>query len=243
MQIISLSEGSFTVDESKNFIPFHRNKGMEKPKGSIIVSIHPFVVITDKDVILLDAGLGAFAEDGMLQIYKNLKANGIEAGDVTKVLLSHLHKDHSGGLLNPYTGFFSFENATCYVQERELDFSVSKNSLSYKSGITEMLRSYDNLELLHDDTGVIDGYIYYELTQAHSLYHQVFWIRENEEIIFYGADDAPQLVQMKHSFSAKYDYDGKKANTLREKWWEKGETEKWHFLFYHDNKTPHYQHH
>jgi hypothetical protein len=43
---------------------------------------------------------------------------------------------------------------------------------------------------------------------------------------------------MKKRYSAKYDYDGKKAMELRQVWWEKGEKEGWRFLFYHDVKTP-----
>ena len=80
----------------------------------------------------------------------------------------------------------------------------------------------------------------YKVTGAHSPLHQVFWIKENDETIFFGGDDAPQLQQMKHRFSAKYDFDGKKAMELRREWWELGEKEKWSFLFYHDIKTPIY---
>jgi len=43
---------------------------------------------------------------------------------------------------------------------------------------------------------------------------------------------------MKHRFVAKYDYDGKKAMELRRSWWERGQKEKWAFLFYHDVKNP-----
>ncbi len=64
---------------------------------------------------------------------------------------------------------------------------------------------------------MIDDYIHYEITGAHSPHHQVFWIKENEETIFFGGDDAPQLQQMKHRFVAKYDFDGKKAMELRQR--------------------------
>ena len=74
-------------------------------------------------------------------------------------------------------------------------------------------------------------YIQYQLTGAHSPYHQVFWIKEDEEIIFFGGDDAPQLQQMKHRFVAKYDYDGRKAMELRKQWWEKGERKNGNFYF------------
>jgi len=87
---------------------------------------------------------------------------------------------------------------------------------------------------------MIDDYIHYKVTGAHSPQHQVFWVKVQEKILFFGGDDAPQLQQMKHRFVAKYDFDGKKAMELRKEWWKHGEKEKWTFLFYHDIKTPIY---
>jgi hypothetical protein len=92
-----------------------------------------------------------------------------------------------------------------------------------------------------EDDGIIDNYISYKVTGAHSPYHQVFFIKQEDKIIFFGGDDAPQLHQMKSRFVAKYDFDGKKSMELRKQWWEKGEVENWQFLFYHDIKTPVFQ--
>ena len=66
----------------------------------------------------------------------------------------------------------------------------------------------------------------------------MFSIFENNQIFFFGGDEAPQLQQMKTKFVAKYDSDGKKAMELRSQWWELGIKEGWIFLFYHDIKTP-----
>ena len=92
-----------------------------------------------------------------------------------------------------------------------------------------------------EGNGIIDDYIKYEVTGAHCPYHQVFWIIEDGEKVFFGGDVAPQLQQMKSRFIAKYDYDGKKSMELRQQWWQQGQQEKWTFLFYHDIKSPVYQ--
>ena len=92
--------------------------------------------------------------------------------------------------------------------------------------------------ILLQGNGVIDGYIKYELTGAHCPFHQVFWVVDGGEKVFFGADVAPQLQQMKSRFVAKYDFDGKKSMELRRQWWQQGQEEKWSFLFYHDIKTP-----
>ncbi|MFT3825712.1 MAG: MBL fold metallo-hydrolase [Chitinophagaceae bacterium] len=245
MNIIPLSEGSFTIDKSKLFVPFDTSADdlQQRPVGSLLVEVQPFVVITSEDILLLDTGLGFAGPDGALQIHKNLAANGINAGDITKVLMSHLHKDHAGGVSFTNSSGkkeLSFPNAKYYVQRRELEFAIEKGMPSYIPEELECLQSSPQVVWLDSDNGVIDGYIKYELTAAHCPYHQVFWIVDGGETVFFGADDAPQLQQMRSRFVAKYDYDGKKCMELRQQWWQQGNDAGWTFLFYHDVKSPIY---
>jgi glyoxylase-like metal-dependent hydrolase (beta-lactamase superfamily II) len=241
MKIIPLSEGSFTIDKTKLFVPFDTRTDdlQQRPVGSLLVEVQPFVVVTPEDVLLLDAGLG-FEKDGVLQLHRNMMEAGINPTEVTKVLMSHLHKDHAGGVSqkNAAGGYeLAFPRATYYVQRKELDFAFEKGPTSYITEELECLKGASNVVWL-DGNGVIDGYIKYELTGAHCPYHQVFWIVDGGEKVFFGGDVAPQLGQMKNRFVAKYDYDGKKCMELRQRWWKQGEEEGWTFLFYHDIKTP-----
>ena len=242
MKIIPLSEGAFTVDKSKRFIPFdkERDQLQDRNKGSLLVEVQPFAVISAEDVLILDTGLG-FLRDGEMQIYHNLRNAGIRPEEVTKVLMSHLHKDHAGGLSGfnqrPRADEPSFPNAEYYIQKKELEFAFSKGFPSYLTEELECLKKFKNLVLL-DGSGVINGYIKYELTGAHCPFHQVFRIVYGGDIVFFGGDVAPQLQQMKNRFVAKYDYDGRKCMELRQQWWKDGESEHWTFLFYHDIQTP-----
>ena len=240
MQVIPLSEGSFTIDKTKLFVPFDESSDdlQARPVGSLLVEVQPFAVITDSDVLLLDTGLGFDGHDDILQLYSGLAAAGISPEQVTKVLLTHLHKDHAGGVSAGADHRLAFPNAVYYIQERELSFAFEKGVPSFIPEELEALKHSSQVVLLTEDEGDIDGYIHYRLTGAHSPFHQVYWIKEKDETIFFGGDDAPQLQQMKHRFVAKYDYDGKKAMELRREWWEQGEKEGWTFLFYHDIKTP-----
>jgi glyoxylase-like metal-dependent hydrolase (beta-lactamase superfamily II) len=241
MKIIPISEGTFTIDKTKLFVPFDEDKDTmgQRPAGSLLVEVQPFVIITSKDILLLDTGLG-FEKNGVLQLHQNLMDAGINPSEVTKVLLSHLHKDHAGAVgieRESLGGRLALPNAKYYVQRSELAFAFEKGFPSFITEELVCLQNNEQVELL-EGSGTIDGYIHYEITGAHSPHHQVFWIKEEGEIIFFGADDAPQLQQMKHRFVAKYDFDGKKAMELRQQWWEQGEKEKWVFLFYHDVKNP-----
>ncbi|KAA9041811.1 MBL fold metallo-hydrolase [Ginsengibacter hankyongi] len=232
MKIIPLSEGSFTVGQTKKFVPFRvaEDDLQQRSKGSLLVEIQPFVVIASKDILLLDTGLGFADEHNQLQIHKNLALHGIDSSDVTKVLLSHLHKDHSGGIAMPGKKELSFQNATYYINQHEWNFAFEKGFPSYVTEDFICLNNSNQLQFI-EGNGTIDEYIHYEMTGAHSPYHQVFLIDDNVEKIFFGGDVAPQLQQMKNRFKAKYDYDGAKAMELRMKWWQLGEKEKWTFLF------------
>lgn len=241
MKIIPFSEGTFTIDKTKLFVPYDERKDsmQQRPAGSLLVEVQPFVVITSKDILLLDTGLG-FEKNGTLQLHQNLLDAGINPSEITKVLISHLHKDHAGAVgieRDGLGGRLSLPNARYYVQRAELAFAFEKGFPSFITEELVCLQNNDQVELLESE-GTIEDYIQYKETGAHSPHHQVFWIKDKDETIFFGADDAPQLHQMKHRFVAKYDYDGKKAMELRQQWWTKGEKEKWTFLFYHDVTNP-----
>jgi glyoxylase-like metal-dependent hydrolase (beta-lactamase superfamily II) len=245
MKIIPLSEGSFTIDKTKLFVPFDEERDVlnERPVGSLLVEIQPFIIITSKDVLLLDTGLGfSDKEGGKMQLHTNLEKAGIRPEDVTKVLMSHLHKDHAGGIsLENDHSQLSLRNATYYVQKRELDFALEKGLPSFIPVEIEALKNSPRVILLDADEGTIDDYISYQHTGAHSPHHQVFWIKENEEIFFFGGDDAPQLQQMKVRYKTKYDFNPDKAMQLRQQWWKEGNEKGWTFMFYHDIKTPVYK--
>jgi glyoxylase-like metal-dependent hydrolase (beta-lactamase superfamily II) len=244
MKIIPLSEGTFTIDKTKIFVPFDTGTDdlQQRPTGSLLVEVQPFVVITSKDILLIDTGLG-FSRDGEMQIHANLKANNVQPEQVTKVLMSHLHKDHAGGVSRKdRLGNFSlaFPGAKYYVQRKEIAFALDTGFPSFMTEEISALQDAPNVVWL-DGEGEIDGYIRYWLSSGHSPYHQVFLIEENGGKIFFGGDEAPQLGQMKRKFVAKYDYDGRKAQELREQWWEEGRKDGWTFLFYHDIKTPYFK--
>ncbi len=133
MKFYPLSEGSFTIDQTKQFVPFDplRDVLQDRPTGSLLVEIQPFLVQTDRDLLLLDAGLG-FSVDGELQLHQNIRAAGFEPMQVTKVLLTHLHKDHAGGIAVGAGAVrtLSFPQATYYISKAELQFAFEKGTPS-----------------------------------------------------------------------------------------------------------------
>ena len=79
MKVIPLSEGAFTIDKTKLFVPFDTGHDdlQQRPVGSLLVEVQPFAVVTTDDVLVFDTGLG-FEKDGKLQIHGNLEKAGID---------------------------------------------------------------------------------------------------------------------------------------------------------------------
>lgn len=242
-KVFPLSEGVFTIGHDKEFVPFNIDADIltDRPIGSLLVEIQPFLVVTDKDVILLDTGLGYNTSAGIPQIHENIAAHGFGAGEVTKVLLTHLHKDHAGGILRKHhDGKTSamFPNAQYYIYGPEAAYALEKGAPSYQNELYADWLSSDQIHWLAGEEGSIEDYIFFKHSGAHSLQHIVFWIKDAEDIIFYGGDEAPQYKQMIMKYVAKYDTDGKKAMELRAQYADQGKSEHWQFLFYHDVKMP-----
>jgi glyoxylase-like metal-dependent hydrolase (beta-lactamase superfamily II) len=242
MKIFPLSEGVFTIGHDKIMVPFDlaNDQLNKRPIGSLLVEIQPFLIQTARHLILLDSGLGFRGKSGEWQIFENIHEAGFRPEQVTHVIQSHLHKDHSGGLcFENELGIKSlaFPNARYFISALEFDEGLRKGIPSYHPEDFDILRHAPQTEWL-GEKGQIDTDIRYETLGGHCPYHIAIWIHEGNETVFFGGDNAPQLKQLKTKYVAKYDYDGQRAMELRQQFAQQGREENWTFLFYHDNKTP-----
>lgn len=242
IQIIPLSEGVFTIGHDKQFVPFDpaAHQLLDRPSGSLLVEIQPFLVRTKDKNILLDTGLGYSLSNGEMQLHANLRYHGLEPADIDVVLLSHLHKDHAGGISHHNVlGIqeLSFPNATYYVSRQEFEYGLMKGSPSYTVEDFELLKNSTQVEWL-EEKGSIRQFITYQNDGGHCPYHTSFRINSDSEHIFFGGDVAPQMKQLKTKYIAKYDMDGRRSMELRQEYAHLGKLEGWTFLFYHDVNLP-----
>ncbi|MBS1530881.1 MAG: MBL fold metallo-hydrolase [Bacteroidetes bacterium] len=246
MEIFALNEGSYSVDSSKKFIPFDPqvHNFRERP-GSLFIHINPFLVKTSTDLILFDAGLGYKDTRDELYVHQHIRNAGFDPDEVTLVLMSHLHYDHSGGLVVERNGKLepSFPQATHVIQAGEWDFALAGRSSSYHKDIFEALDGSVDIHFV-ENSGELKPGIQYELSGGHCPYHQVFWIndpdshRDKLQKCFFGGDELPEPEQLIRKFIAKYDYDGRKSLQLREEYGKKAAAEGYTCLFYHAKSSP-----
>lgn len=235
MKIIPLKEGNFSASKTKDFTLLTEDN-FDKI-GGIKMSVQPFLIITENDYILLDAGIGWKNESGFTVVSEILEKENIRPDQITKLLLSHLHKDHIEGAVKLTENGFeaAFPNARIYIQKRELDFAMEKKgNPSFDFDMLEKLIQLPNITWMNDDQGQITNEISYEVVGGHTPFMQVFWIRENGETVFYGADDLPQASYLKYHLAYKSDFDGRKAMELRLTWEKKARENNWKILLYHD---------
>lgn len=86
-------------------------------------SINAFLINTGKKLILVDAGAGVLYGDCCNKLLTNLRAAGYQPEQVDQVLLTHLHKDHVGGIMAQ--GKAVFPNAVLRLSQTESDYWLS----------------------------------------------------------------------------------------------------------------------
>src|SRR5580692_1268263 len=90
------------------------------------LTVNAFVIQTERNTILVDSGGGSTTVYSMGQLLDNLRAAGFSPTDFDTVLLTHIHPDHSSGLMGP-GGAAIFSRAEVVVHEDEIAFWSDKS--------------------------------------------------------------------------------------------------------------------
>jgi glyoxylase-like metal-dependent hydrolase (beta-lactamase superfamily II) len=97
--------------------------------GRLHVPVGAFVVRSAGRTVLLDAGVGRVDDDEFIGglLLESLRAVGVAPGDIDAVVVSHLHTDHVGWLLegDVERDGLVFPNATVHIGALEWDHFVT----------------------------------------------------------------------------------------------------------------------
>lgn len=94
------------------------NKMFVSGDEGIQTAVNAYLINTGNELILVDAGAAQCFGPTLGNISVNLQASGYEPGQVSMVLLTHLHPDHACGLRNS-DGSATYPNATVHVPRNE----------------------------------------------------------------------------------------------------------------------------
>ncbi|MBP2301914.1 MBL fold metallo-hydrolase [Azospirillum picis] len=91
-------------------------------------SINAFLIEAGPRLLLVDTGAGQLFGPYGGKLPASLAAAGYRPDQVTDILLTHIHTDHSGGLA--LDGRMVFPNATVHVGQADVDFFLDRGNLA-----------------------------------------------------------------------------------------------------------------
>jgi len=238
IKIYPLREIQYQVNKTKDFNPIQNSDLVDEANGYVL-TVRPFLVHVGDELILIDAGFGLH-QDGKSLLVERIEEVGFYSTAVTRVLISHLHKDHVGGIGQIVDGklITYFPNAKIYIHEDEMAYTMNLGEhFSYNFDIIKGLQYHPQVNYLRETEGQITNAIRFEKVGGHVPHQMVFWISDEEDTVFYGADNLPQMSYLKYDCTFKNDINGKDAQDSRRIWQQKMKEENWTVLFYHGKST------
>jgi glyoxylase-like metal-dependent hydrolase (beta-lactamase superfamily II) len=186
-----------------------------------------FLVNTGKELVLVDAGAGTWFGGGTLgRLVDSLRSAGYTPEQVDRVLVTHLHSDHIGGLTTQ-DGRRVFPNAEVYVSNAESAFWLSpeiaakapKDAQPFFQAAQAISAPYIKVGKWHtfsDSETLMSGVRVVSLhghTPGHTGYE---FSSQGQQILFWGDTIHEQLVQLSHAdITVVFDIDHAAAAAMR----------------------------
>ena len=218
----------------------------------IDLSLRCLLVDDGENVVLIESGIGdknpnkfkkMFAIDHSRYTLSNtLSKHGYNNKDITHMVLTHLHFDHSGGalcynelgVLKP-----AFPNAKYYVSKRNWDIGLDpspRDQASYLIENYQLLEDQGLLELFDDNRQILDGISGYSV-DGHTTGQQLIKVSDEGKTVVFVSDLIPLKSHLKLPWIMGYDLNA--ALTLKEKkiFLDEACDKGWLLFFYHDPNT------
>lgn len=169
-------------------------------------SMSCFLLQTEGETILFDAGLGA----PFSQLMPKLKELGVEAEKLRLIYISHLHPDHIGGLLKD--GKKVFPNADLYINRIEAE--AWKGMDSEQSALPKsIMEAYKDHLCLFEAGDTLKGGIQTMAAYGHTPGHTVF---QKDSILIISDLLHGAALQLEHpEFCPFFDMDPEAATEAR----------------------------
>lgn len=179
------------------------------------------LIIRGADAILVDCGIGNRLSDVERKIFDHgdgwlpghLRALGMELGDVTAVICSHLHFDHAGGLVRRRdSGVLeaAFPRARIFLQKGELDIAREPRNerlhAAYRHAAEILAPNLARIEALDGPAEIVPG-VTAVPTGGHTRDHQVCTVSDAGASFAHLADIVPTRSHLRGPWNQAYDLD------------------------------------
>lgn len=209
------------------------------------------LIMRGGEAVLIDTGIGNRLSDKEREIFGHrdgwlldgLHALGMEAGDITHVILSHLHFDHVGGVVRarPSGNFVSsFPRARHFIQRGEYEVATGTANERLRAAYSHVRECLAPLagrvELLEGDTTIVPG-VQGAVTGGHTAQHQIVIVREPGHTFVHFADIVPTRSHLKAAWNQAYDLDPLTTTEIKARYLEQAMGERWWISFAHDDRV------
>ncbi len=163
-----------------------------------VVSINAFLLQDGARKILLDCGSGDIMGPTCGRLPGLLARLGIRPGEITDVLLTHVHPDHSNGLTDPSSGNKLFPAATVHVHRAEIahwfddgqkEKATERQKRVYFDAGRTQLRPYlaDAVKMFDRECEVLPGVVALP-SPGHTPGHSCYVVRSGGEAMIVWGD-------------------------------------------------------
>ena len=260
-EICPIPTGTFGLDGGAMFgtVPkvLWEKSNPPDDKNRILMEARALLLKTPGRNILIDCGNGSdfvakygeklgnkFAEmygvdtEGP-SLLKSLKAHGLTPGDITDVILTHLHFDHAGGATTEKNGELvpTFPKAQYYVQKANLETASHPNlreKASYFPANYEPLQKKGVLKLLDGETANLLPMISTYISNGHTQGQQIVKISDGKTTLLYCGDVVPTSSHVRLAWVMGYDLEPLKLIEEKKKSLGPAADEGWYLFFEHD---------
>ncbi len=206
------------------------------------------LVMKGRDAVLIDTGIGNRLSADERRIFDHgdgwlldgLRILGMEPGDVTHVILSHLHFDHCGGIVRRReSGAIepSFPRARIFVQRGELEIARESRNERLRAAYRHVAECLDPvaamIEAAYGDTEVIPG-LSAVVTGGHTRDHQIAILRASGGCLAHLADIVPTRSHLRAAWNQAYDLDALRTMEEKARYLGQAVCDRWWVSFAHD---------
>ncbi len=186
-----------TVSELKSIL-----KNNFRPVSYIDMAMNIMLVKAKNKLILLDTGMGIFADERTGFLLKSLQKAGFSAKDITDVFISHAHPDHIGGVVDKQNQLI-FPNADIFISKTEHDFWMQASMKDFSNSalktqpeflnqiipaVRNILKTIQPKLKFYDLTNPLYDHFTFQLAPGHTPGLTVTTISSGNEKLIYIAD-------------------------------------------------------
>ena len=209
------------------------------PETKTVNGFAPTLINTGSELILFDTGFGAGGrENGLGQVEANMKAAGYTPDQVTIVVITHMHGDHIGGLMNGETP--GYANARYVAGEIEYGYwtdpaRAGTPAENGAKGVNAKVKPLaEKTTFIKAGNSVVTG-ITSEAAYGHTPGHMIFHIESAGKHLVLTADTANHYVAslQRPDWEVAFDTDKQMGAATRTKVFDMIATDKLPFVGYH----------